>query len=339
LVSKAQAKFRGLLPEVDSADEKILSLFPSLDYHRTGLEVRTVAGLRTALRVLLVAIEQRYVNDQLLVNEYAVGGDSRRRVLPQLLDLRVLSRKEELSEKKVKRYRYALADKGVILSAAFRHIFKSDRYVELIRDNVTNESLAQVLMILHHQPRPDRKNPLLETLHSLSDRGLNFERVSEADLTNLILSTESSTTQNSRERQLFELLETVVDELQHASQEEVTRITEVAQKVPDFIELARSEPIMTKRLLILTREMMQFLTSSDFQMYLMTHRDPSRLKGIVLDTIRTEIGPIRDLAGEDGLAMLWGKRRGIVETIQRRLREETYSKIIRTQQKRTAKKS
>lgn len=339
MVSKAQIKFKELLADVDSADARILSLFPSLDYRRTGIELRTVTGLRTALRVLLVAVEEGYVNDQLLVKKYAVGGDSRRRVLPQLLDLQMLSRKEELSEKKVKRFRYLLADKGVLLSAAFQRIFKSSRYVDLVRDHVTNKSLAQVLMILYLQRRGDKKNALLETLHSLAEIGLNFEHVAEDELTNRILDAEQLITHDPRVSQLFELLEIFVNSLPHASQEQFVHFTEFAYQIPSYIEFARSEPVMTKRLLTLIREMMQFLASPDFQMYLMTHRDPSRLKDIVLDELRLQVSPIKDMPTDERLGTLWRRRIDIVENVSRRLREETYSQITRTYPEQMVKRS
>ena len=336
--TKTQIRFRKLLEDVNKADKKILRLFPSMDFWKQG-NLGVALGLKTDLRILLIAAERDYVNEYILSEEYAVGGDSRHRVLPRLQTLGFLSRSEETSSRGGKKFMYALSDKGVILCSAFQRIYKSNRFVTLIKNFVSNLDLKQVMLVLYFQGVKAQYNRLLQILHQLSDKGCNIENVSEAAMVDWLLQTEQSVSTDPRESFLFELLEEFVDQVSSLSEEDVS---EFINTISNWADIARSDPSFTKRFLVVIREGLQFLHSSDFRVWMLTSKDMKKDLEHLVEIFFEIVGvkpkeislkkllenksqiPAMD---ETSLKKLWEKRSQIFLDVLKRLRKESYSRI------------
>jgi len=325
-LAEKRRKFKKLLEDVDAADSKVLCLFPCMDFQggTFGLQVRK--GLKTALRTLLVAAEDGYVNENEL-SKYGVGGDSRHRLLPRLLDRGLLTRSEEKSERGGKKFVYQLSDKGVVLCAAFPRILKSYLYVSLIKNCVTNVPLAHTMLTLYDADSIGKggRNHLLEVLRfASSELGLNVENVSEEALTENLLHAEERLSTSPEEVLLFKMAEQFVDWLASAPSED---IADLRQGASGFIEVARSNPTIAKRVLLVSGEVLHLLRSPDFALWIRIPGNVRRLKKLLSGLIQQHI---EDFGSEKGLAKLWRDRKMIIDGIRRRFREETYSHIMRT---------
>jgi DNA-binding HxlR family transcriptional regulator len=322
---KAKEKFLKLLDDVDSIDTLVLRIFPSVDYTRDKQESNVATGKKTSLRILLVAVEKGYVNNYTLEHEYGVGGYSKDEFLPRLKDAGLLRRSKEMSEKKRPMYKYTLADKGVILAAAFPRILRSRQFTHLIRAHVRSESLAQVLLVLHLQPVGNEKNALQKVLHIASEDGLNAENITEEDLANRLLQAEQK--EDWREQYLFQQAEVLVDFLHSASS---NIIAELSKNASNFVELARSNPNLTKQMLTVAREWVHFVWSPDFLIWARTTKDLTRFNQITLDVVRTHFGKdIQELrANPEWMLGLWKDRQQLLSELRKKLREESFSRVI-----------
>jgi hypothetical protein len=254
-----------LLEDVNKADPKVLRLFPSMDFRRGTLMPQVEGGLKTDLRILIVAADNGYVNHQILTRDYAVGGDSRTRSLSRLHELRLLSRYRTTSKKKVRKDVYRLSGKGLLLCAAFPRIFKSETYVSLMKKCVPNRSLANTILLLYGQPAGDCGNRLLEALHWAADRGFNLENLPEEALSERLLSTEELTENNL----LSKLLRWFLDALSRMTDEDVESML---RDVSEFVRTAHSKPLGAKFVLVLQEEIDRLLRSSDFLVWLKARR-------------------------------------------------------------------
>jgi hypothetical protein len=335
-LAQRRRKFKELLLDVNAADSKVLRLFPSVDVHGAEIRPQVKKGLQTALRVLLVAAEDGYVNEYEL-NEYGVGGDSRHRVLPRLCDLRLLVRSEGVSEKGRTKFVHRLSDKGVVLCAAFPRIFRfRQNYVSLIKNCVANKSLASTMLTLYHAQAAPRKNQLLESLRFASDSALNIEHVSEEDLAQHLLLEEAMST-DLQETALFNLAEGFVEWVYLANGEDIAEVRQTFLQLLDSLRSGETrEREMVRRLLLRLivglREGLQFIRSSDFQVWARVSRSPGeslkpKLWGIALDAIRVHMGDLSG-SGSEGLRRLWDKRKVILEEMRKKMREGTYLRII-----------
>jgi len=267
---KPEGRFRELLKDIKEADSRILRLFPSLDFGR-NLSFQVKRGLETDLRVLLVAAERGYVNHNVLKDEYVVGGDSRKRSLHKLEGLALLSRSEELSEKRVRKDVYRLSGKGLLLCAAFPRIFKSELYVSLIT-NCASKSLANTMLILYDEATSMGGNRLLDVLHWAADRGLNLENIPEEALAERLLSTEELTEKGL----LGILLSAFLDVLPKMTNDDVEAML---HDVSAVVRTVHSEPVASKLILTFQEESYRLLRSSDFLVWLKARRalgDPIR---------------------------------------------------------------
>ncbi len=319
----ARRRFRKLLRDVDEADAKVLRLFPSSNVERK-LMPQVRKGLETDLRVLIVAVQNGFVNHQVLKDDYEVGGDSRRRALPRLLKLGLLSRSEQVSEKRVRKDVYHLSGKGLILCAAFPRIFKSGQYVSLIEKCVTDRSLANSMLFLYRQPIGENGNQLIETLHRLSDIGLNLENLSEEMIAERLLHTEQLTPRDIFEAFVFAAGRQLVDMLSNATKEEVA---ELLKMIPDAVDTIRSRPMQTKVLLTFIEETDRLSRSSDFDTWLRLMRLSKGSIVSLVQIFRESIQGFGDLEGHDEDYWQNKVRNETVPTIRRRLQEESLRRL------------
>ncbi len=284
--------------------------------------------MRTALRVLLVAAIDGHVNEFELEERYGVGGESRHRVLAFLYGLKLLSRSKAASERGKWKYVYRLSDKGVLLCTAFSCI-EPNRFVAMIRNHVKYEALANTSLVLFHHRTAAAKNGLITALRCASDMSLNFETTSEEALAERLFHAEDMMLQDQQATFLFRLLQNFVDFYSDPGAEKL--IAPSLQGISDFLSLARSEPLMTKRFLTAFREAIQFWRSSDFQVWVRSspnlHKDLNRLKQIVFETIRNRVGEIESLGFSDRLEVLWKSRRAVLDDVRRKLRDESASRL------------
>jgi hypothetical protein len=323
--AEKRRKFKKFLEDVDAADPKVLRLFPSMDFE-------VMKGLQTALRVLLVAAEDGYVNENEL-SKYGVGGDSRHKILPRLCNLGLLTRSEEVSSKGGKKFVHRLSDKGVVICAAFPRIFRSrDLFVSLIKNHVANKSLAHTMLTLYLGQAAPRKNQLLESLRFASDSGLNIEHASEENLAERLLQAEEAMSTDPQEAFLFKLGEEFIDWIYSASDEDLARMRD---DLSGLLGLLRSEDPeerafarnVSAKMIIGFRDVLQFLRSSDFQVWTRaSNKNMKRLREIVLEVVQAEAGDIVG-GGVDGLRTAWRNRRRIAQLVRKRLREESFSLI------------
>ena len=238
-LAEKRTKFKKLLEDVDAADSKVLRLFPCQDFQGGTFGLQAKKGLKTALRTILVAAEDGYVNENEL-SKYGVGGDSRHRLLPRLLDRGLLTRSEEKSERGGKKFVYQLSAKGVVLCAAFPRILKSYLYVSLINNRVANRPLAYTMLTLYDADsiRKSGRNHLLEVLHFASDSGLNIEHVSEKDIAQRLLLEEEAMSTDPQETFLFKLCGELIDWASSANDDD---IADVRKSVSDLLDLLRSK--------------------------------------------------------------------------------------------------
>jgi hypothetical protein len=320
---EAQRRFRRLLDDLNKMDAKILRLFPSLDVQRKIMP-QVKKGRETDLRVLIVAFENGFVNHQVLKDDYEVGGDSRKRTLPRLLALGLLSRSEQISEKRVRKDLYHLSGKGLILCAAFSRIFKSEEYVSLIEKCVAEKSLANCMLFLYRQPVGKDSSQLVETLHHLSDLGLNLENLSEDLIAEQLLHTEQLTSTDVFEAFIFAAVRQLVDAISTASNEEVA---ELLKTIPGAVESIRSRPMYTKVILTFVEEADRLSRSSDFTTWLKVMR---LSKGSIVSLVRIfreSIQGFGDLEGHDENYWQNKVRFETIPAIRRRLQEESLRRI------------
>jgi hypothetical protein len=325
--AQKRRKFKKLLEDVDAADSKVLRLFPSMDFEGTGIGAQVKKGLQTALRVLLVAAEDGYVNENEL-SKYGVGGDSRHRVLHRLCDLGLLVRSEEVSLKGGTKFVHRLSGKGVVLCAAFPRIFKSrGLFISLIESCVADKSLAHTMLTLYFEQLDPQKNRLLESLHGISNAAINIEHVSEEALAENLLHAQEMLSTSPEEVLLFKMAEQFIDWIASAPSED---IAELRQSASSFIEVARSDPTIAKRLLVVSGEGLRLLRSPDFGLWIRIPGNVRHLKELLSHLIRQHI---EDITSEEGLAKLWRDRKTIIDQIRRRFREESYSYIMKMRPK------
>jgi len=318
--AERRKRFKKLLEDVERADSKVLHLFPPLDFNATVFGPQAKKGLRTALRVLLVAAEDGYVNENEL-SKYGVGGDSRHKMLRRLLDLGLLVRSEETSEKGGKKFVHHLSGKGLLLCAAFSRIFKSGLYVSLIKC-VANKSLANVTLFLYHRPISAGKNRLLEVLHSASDISLNFHLLSEESVADRLLQAEESVSMDRGEMLVFEHLPEIIDMLSAASDEVVDALL---LQIAQFVKSARSQPHIAKAAVTFLGQLRQLFRSTDFQILLRTPDGFTRFVEIGCEVFQSQVGNLQTDDERAEVLLRNGKR--VFEEFRRRLREESLSRI------------
>lgn len=122
---------------------------------------------------------------------------------------------------------------------------------------------------------------------------------------------------------IFELLQSLVDYVASAKAEE---LADLQKTISQFIELARSDPKISKAMLAGVREILDFLRSADFRVWLTIPKDVSHLRSIALNVVRTQLGSIRE--DDNRLEKLWANRMRILEEFRRRLREEVSSYVM-----------
>jgi DNA-binding PadR family transcriptional regulator len=305
------------------ADPELLMLFPSLNFRSPAYDPMVKKGLHATLAVVLVAAENGKVNNYLLVKDYQVGGETRRRVLPLLHDLGLLRRRQETSEKRVKRFSYTLTDKGVILCAAFPKILQSKTFPSLIRTCVLHANLAQTMLVLFLQPI-DGKNRLLAVLRELSHKGLNIEQASEDDLAQRLLEADEMISRTPVREAILKAFAHFVDFHAEAT---VKARAQSKQSILELIDLAWSNPELAKRYMRLVVEVLDFLRSADFQVWWRLSRGASkhinRLTGVGRKIVFNHMAkPWADL---DRLEKLWSERGDIFNEIRGWLREDSYA--------------
>jgi len=332
-LAEKRRKFRKLLEDIDAADSKVLRLFPCIDFQGGTFGLQAKKGLKTALRTLIVAAEDGYVNENEL-SKYGVGGDSRHRLLPRLLYRGLLTRSEKRSERGGKKFVYELSDKGVVLCAAFPRILKSYLYVSLINNRVANRPLAYTMLTLYDADsmRKSGRNHLLEVLRFAADSGLNVEHVSEKEIARRLLLEEEAMSRDAQETFLFRLCRELIDWASSASDDD---IADVRKSVSDLLDLLRSKDpdarAMARRLFpeitAGLRDMLQFVRSSDFQVWRrLPHK--TRFREILLETIQAEAGDLQ-LGGVDALRRAWDNRKLILGEIREKMREESFLSITK----------
>jgi hypothetical protein len=324
---KTPAKFDKLLKDIDRADAKILRLFPSVDLERRTYTPQVKQGIETALRILLVAAEDGYVNEYEL-NEYGVGGYSRHRILHRLYDLGLLARSQLQSEKGGKKFEYCLSGKGLLLCAAFPRVFRSEQYVALIKECVTNKSLANTMLFLYHKPAGKSSNQLLEALRLASDLGSHLENLADEKIAERLLQAEENATADHAEILVFKHLPEVVDMLARGSDRDIEALSSL---IAGIIKSAHAEPAQTKIALNLIGELRKLLRSPDFQILMRTPDGLTRFIAIGQESFRSQVG---DLATcDDPVGVLLEKGKLIFGEFRKRLRQESLSRIVELEQK------
>jgi hypothetical protein len=82
---------------------------------------------------------------------------------------------------------------------------------------------------------------------------------------------------------------------------------------------------LLKKMIMGFRDILPFLRSSDFQVWTRaSNNDMKRLQEIVLETVQAEAGNLAG-GGAEALRAAWRNRRGIVELVRKRLRQESFS--------------
>ncbi len=319
--SEAKSKFQELQNKVEQADPKILLLFPSINFLQENYLTKIKEGLKTNLRVLLVAAKEGYVNHYVLDNKYAVGGESRKRAISRLFKIELLKLSEEKSEKNVTKHKYHLTGKGVILCTAFPLVFESEKFISLIKNHYVSKSLANILSVLYLKQDNEGSNRLIETLHYLADSGLNIENISEDALSKRLLEAEEEVFSEPKEELLFEMLEQSIDWIHSAKDKEVK---ELFQNMSTIANLIRTNSVLAKNISAVLKDIFFFLKTSDFQVWLRNSKDFNSLKEIALQTAWTHIG---DYEGENLIQGFWEKRKQILEDIRITMREECISNI------------